>query len=122
MRSLLEPQPRFGGAFSWGSSRQADSNLSPRPPTYARRCPPAFIPPRLALPRRPKHDGYPMMARGPDGHDWTERYPLVVEAVNQLKVRSRMIDGEVVCCDERGLATFQLLRHRRNEPHASSRP
>ena len=24
--------------------------------------------------------------------------------------------GEVVCCDERGLATFQLLRHRRNEP------
>ena len=29
-----------------------------------------------------------------------------------------MIDGEVVCCDERGLATFQLLRHRRNEPQA----
>jgi bifunctional non-homologous end joining protein LigD len=24
----------------------------------------------------------------------------------------------VVCCDERGLATFQLLRHRRNEPQA----
>jgi len=23
-----------------------------------------------------------------------------------------------VCCDERGLATFQLLRHRRNEPKA----
>ena len=33
-------------------------------------------------------------------------------------VRSCLIDGEVVCCDERGLATFQLLRHRRNEPHA----
>jgi bifunctional non-homologous end joining protein LigD len=26
--------------------------------------------------------------------------------------------SEVVCCDERGLATFQLLRHRRNEPQA----
>src|SRR6478735_363076 len=24
----------------------------------------------------------------------------------------------VVCCDERGLATFQLLRHRRTEPQA----
>ena len=24
----------------------------------------------------------------------------------------------MVCCDERGLATFQLLRHRRNEPQA----
>jgi bifunctional non-homologous end joining protein LigD len=43
---------------------------------------------------------------------------LVVEAVNHLKVRSCLIDGEVVCCDERGLATFQLLRHRRNEPQA----
>jgi hypothetical protein len=31
---------------------------------------------------------------------------------------SCLIDGEVVCCDERGLATFQLLRHRRNEPQA----
>jgi ATP-dependent DNA ligase len=53
-----------------------------------------------------------------NGHDWTERYPLVVEAMNHLKVRSCLIDGEVVCCDERGLATFQLLRHRRNEPQA----
>jgi ATP-dependent DNA ligase len=24
----------------------------------------------------------------------------------------------VVCCDEQGLATFQLLRHRRSEPQA----
>ena len=38
--------------------------------------------------------------------------PAVVEAVNHFKVRSCLIDGEVVCCDERGLATFQLLRHR----------
>ena len=52
------------------------------------------------------------------GNDWSHRYPLVVEAVNHLKVRSCLIDGEVVCCDERGLATFQLLRHRRNEPQA----
>jgi bifunctional non-homologous end joining protein LigD len=51
------------------------------------------------------------------GHDWSGRYPLVVEAVN-LKVRSCLIDGEVVCCDERGLATFQMLRHRRNEQRA----
>jgi hypothetical protein len=42
----------------------------------------------------------------------------VVEAVNHLKVRSCLIDGEVVCCDEQGVAAFQLLRHRRNEPKA----
>ena len=74
-----------------------------------------------------KHDGYRLMARRDPvgirlitrrGNDWSDRFPLVVEAVNHLKVRSCLIDGEVVCCDERGLATFQLLRHRRNEPQA----
>jgi ATP-dependent DNA ligase len=74
-----------------------------------------------------KHDGFRLMARRDPmgirlitrrGNDWTQRYPLVIEAVNDLKVRSCLIDGEVVCCDERGLATFQLLRHRRNEPQA----
>jgi bifunctional non-homologous end joining protein LigD len=52
------------------------------------------------------------------GNDWSERFPLVVEAVNHLKVRSRLIDGEVVSCDERGLARFDVLRGRQNEPHA----
>jgi hypothetical protein len=35
------------------------------------------------------------------GNDWTIRFPLVVEAVNHLTVRSCLIDGELVCCDER---------------------
>jgi ATP dependent DNA ligase domain len=59
-----------------------------------------------------KHDGYRLMARRDPvgirlitrrGNDWSERFPLVVEAVNHLKVRSCLIDGEVVCCDEHGL-------------------
>ena len=33
-------------------------------------------------------------------------------------MRSCLIDGEVVCCDEQGMTSFQLLRHRRNEPQA----
>ena len=74
-----------------------------------------------------KHDGYRLMARRDPvgirlitrrGNDWTQRYPLVAEALNHLKVRSCLIDGEVVCCDARGVAAFQLLRHRRNEPKA----
>ena len=74
-----------------------------------------------------KHDGYRLMARRDpvgirlltrNGNDWSARFPLVVEAVNQLKVRSCLIDGEVVCCDERGVAAFPVLRHRRNEPDA----
>jgi hypothetical protein len=46
------------------------------------------------------------------------RFPLIVEAVNHLKGRSCLIDGEVVCCDERGVAAFHVLRRRRNEPQA----
>jgi bifunctional non-homologous end joining protein LigD len=74
-----------------------------------------------------KHDGFRLMARRDPvgirlitrgGHDWSARYPLIVATVDHLKVRSCLIDGEVVCCDEQGLATFQLLRHRRNEPQA----
>ena len=74
-----------------------------------------------------KHDGYRLMARRDlvgirlitrRGNDWSDRFPLVIEAVNHLKVRSCLIDGEVVCCDEKGLTSFQLLRHRRNESQA----
>ena len=28
------------------------------------------------------------------GNDWSDRFPLVIEAVNHLKVRSCLIDGE----------------------------
>jgi bifunctional non-homologous end joining protein LigD len=38
--------------------------------------------------------------------------------VNHFKVRSCLIDGEVVCCDDRGLARFDVLRRRRNEVDA----
>src|SRR4029077_2851640 len=56
-----------------------------------------------------KHDGYRLMARrDPIGtrlltrnaYDWAQRYPLIVEAVNQLKARSCLIDGEAVVCDD----------------------
>ena len=74
-----------------------------------------------------KHDGYRLMARRDPvgirlltrrGNAWANRFPLVVEAVNHLKVRSCLIDGEVVCCDERGLAVFHILRRRQNEASA----
>jgi bifunctional non-homologous end joining protein LigD len=33
-------------------------------------------------------------------------------------VRSCLIDGEVVCCDQMGVSAFHVLRRRRNEPEA----
>jgi bifunctional non-homologous end joining protein LigD len=74
-----------------------------------------------------KHDGYRLMARRDPvgirlitrrGNDWSSRFPLVVAAVNHLKVRSCLIHGEVVFCDEHGLARFDVLRRRRNEVDA----
>ena len=64
-----------------------------------------------------KHDGFRLMARRDPvgirlitcrGNEWTNRFPLVVE--DHLKVRSCLIDGEVVCCDDDGLAVFERLR------------
>jgi bifunctional non-homologous end joining protein LigD len=74
-----------------------------------------------------KHDGYRLMARRDalsvgirlltrNGHDWASRYPLIVRAVNKLKVRSCLIDGEAVCCNEHGVASFNKLRHRSHDP------
>src|SRR3954464_12590501 len=53
-----------------------------------------------------------------NGYDWAARHPLIVEAVNHLRVRSVLIDGEVVCCDGQGQAVFKMLRHRKNEATA----
>jgi len=52
-----------------------------------------------------------------NGHDWSPRYPLIVEAVNRLKVRSCLIDGEAVACDENGLAVFELLQRKPSGKH-----
>jgi bifunctional non-homologous end joining protein LigD len=51
-------------------------------------------------------------------NDWTTRFPLIAEAAGALRVRSCLLDGEAVCCDERGLAIFQTLRRRQNEASA----
>jgi bifunctional non-homologous end joining protein LigD len=73
-----------------------------------------------------KHDGYRLMARRDavgiglftrGGYDWAHRYPLIVQAVSLLQVRSCLIDGEVVACDGDGLPDFQRLRHRHDDHH-----
>jgi bifunctional non-homologous end joining protein LigD len=38
-------------------------------------------------------------------------YPLVLSAIQALKVRSCLIDGEVTVCDGQGVSDFNLLRH-----------
>ena len=123
MRSLLEPQPRFGGAFSWGPLRPGHLHtlgdalrIHPALPGVA---PPTARPSGSIWIHEIKHDGYRLMARRDTvgirlitrrKKRLDDHFPLVVEAVNHLKVRSCLIDGEVVCCDAQGVTAFHLLR------------
>jgi bifunctional non-homologous end joining protein LigD len=66
-----------------------------------------------------KLDGYRLMARRDaggirlltrNGHTWTAKFPVIAAAVNRLKVRSCLIDGEAVCLDDDRQPDFNLLR------------
>ena len=50
-----------------------------------------------------------------NGHDWTDRYPLIAEAAGALRVRSFLIDGEAVACDGDGMPVFDWLRYRHQD-------
>jgi bifunctional non-homologous end joining protein LigD len=106
-----------------------------RPSPAAQRRPPGFIEPCIpALALRPpagpqwvheiKHDGYRLIAWKTAGrvrlftrrgYDWTDRYPLIVEAVAALPAGSATIDGEAVCCDATGVSIFDYLHSRRHD-------
>lgn len=67
-----------------------------------------------------KFDGYRIMARirGDDiglmtrnGHDWSQRMPLQVEALKRLKLDDTWLDGEMVVLNEQGLPDFQALQN-----------
>jgi bifunctional non-homologous end joining protein LigD len=69
-----------------------------------------------------KHDGFRIIARKSDGqirlysrpgNDFTGRFPLIVEALERLRSRSCIIDGEAVCCDDNGVPSFDRIRYRR---------
>jgi bifunctional non-homologous end joining protein LigD len=69
-----------------------------------------------------KHDGFRVMARrdasrvrllSRNGNDLTYRFPGIVIAISQLPVRSCLIDGEAIVCDENGLAVFNFIRNYR---------
>jgi bifunctional non-homologous end joining protein LigD len=71
-----------------------------------------------------KHDGFRLMVRldgagirliTRNGHDWSDRFPLIAEAAGALKARSFLIDGEAVACDGDGLPSFDRLRYRRGD-------
>ena len=52
------------------------------------------------------------------GTNFSNRFPQIVAAVTVLPVRSCLLDGEAVVCDENGLAVFNLIRGYRHDTAA----
>ena len=78
------------------------------------------------LDSRDQHDGYRPMARRAaagvrllthNGHNWAIHFPLIVQAVDALRLRSCLIDGEAVGRDEEGLPVVHKPRQRRDDRH-----
>ena len=72
-----------------------------------------------------KHDGFRIMARRDgagvrlitrSGNDFSSRFPFIAMAISKLPVRSCLIDGEAIVCDESGLAVFDLIRPTARSP------
>jgi bifunctional non-homologous end joining protein LigD len=88
----------------------AEQSLSSFDPCLPR---PALVPP--AGPgwiHEIKHDGFRILAhrRGRsvqlltrNGNDFADRFPLIVEAIEALPVKSCVVDGEAIVCDGDGL-------------------
>jgi bifunctional non-homologous end joining protein LigD len=95
-----------------------------------RQHPPGFIEPCLptaahSVPTGPqwafeiKHDGFRFIGRrdgdrvrvfSRNGRDWTDRVPLIAEALAKLRAKSVTIDGEGVVCRPDGVSDFDRLR------------
>jgi ATP-dependent DNA ligase len=70
-----------------------------------------------------KHDGYRLTVHREgrrvrlftrNGHDWTDRYPLIVEAPLRVRIASFVLDGEAVLLGVDGRSDFDGLHSRKH--------
>jgi bifunctional non-homologous end joining protein LigD len=67
-----------------------------------------------------------MAARSPGKpHLWSRnglalepKFPAIAKAISKLKLRSTILDGEIVAVDENGIPRFQLLQSFQKQPTA----
>jgi bifunctional non-homologous end joining protein LigD len=76
-----------------------------------------------------KYDGYRLrLERDGDrvrlitrnGHNWTDRYPWIVEAAVKNRIRQFVIDGEAVVLGVDGIADFNALHSRRHDEESAT--
>lgn len=70
-----------------------------------------------------KHDGYRLIVQRDgkrvrlftrNGHDWSDRFPLIIEAALRNRISSFVIDGEAVLLDVDGRSDFNGLHSRKH--------
>jgi bifunctional non-homologous end joining protein LigD len=70
-----------------------------------------------------KHDGYRLIVQRQDnrvrlftrnGHDWSDRYPWIVDAARRLRQTQFVIDGEAVVLGVDGISDFAALYSRKH--------
>ena len=70
-----------------------------------------------------KHDGYRLTVHREgkrvrlftrNGHDWSDRYPLIVEAALRVRIGSFVLDGEAVLLGVHGRSDFDGLHSRQH--------
>jgi hypothetical protein len=54
-----------------------------------------------------------LISRG--GHDWAQRFPLIVAAALKLRQKHFVMDGEVVVLDKDGVSDFDALASRKHD-------
>jgi ATP-dependent DNA ligase len=71
-----------------------------------------------------KHDGFRMIVQHDgdrvrlftrNGHDWSHRYPWIVDAARRLRQKQFVIDGEAVVLGVDGTSDFAALHSRRHD-------
>ncbi len=84
----------------------------------------AAVPSSKAWLHEIKHDGYRMIVQGEggrvrlftrNGHDWSGRYPLILEAALRHRSTSFVLDGEAVLLGVDGRSDFDGLHSRRHD-------
>jgi ATP-dependent DNA ligase len=71
-----------------------------------------------------KHDGFRLIVQKhgervhlftKNGHDWTDRYPFIVEAALRIRAGSFVLDGEAVLLGVDGISDFDGMVSRRHD-------
>jgi bifunctional non-homologous end joining protein LigD len=87
----------------------------------------ALVPPGPEWIHELKHDGWRVLARkeadrvrlwSRNGREWTDAFPGVVQAIQELEVQSCVLDGEAMAHNEKGWPHFHGLQSREGRANA----